>query len=395
LNKRSKKLLLILVWWHWLGVRNGVRAAWGNNRRELVLVVAGVAFLMVYNLASIYSSLMDVAPIVRSAWHRILLAEMAATMMIGATCGRLCGRWAGRQISAAWLAVLPWPPAERLRAARLACFTVGGVLTPLPAFCGWGVGHAVAAPHQAIATAALGLGFMVAFLTASLPGAGRNIVADADDVAEPAQPRVAVVWRLVERLDRMAPRWAGVWAQGDHGRFISRWWLANLLAAGGAAGAITLTQGWIWPSVVISVVGGNLAYMMALVGAPLLSPVLRSSPVQYGVAWGAMARAPLALSLLWSGVAAVPALIVSGAAWRQALGGLGVLMTLNLLFSVAVAAVPSSRRQAAMLYVCLLCVIIYQGLEYGMAYGALAGVAVLGVAGLLWRQARRRFRGHA
>jgi hypothetical protein len=393
LKKRSQALLLI--WWQWLGVRNGARSAWDNHRGELVLVGAGLTFLIVYNLASVHASLVQAAPAIRSSWQRILLAGTAASVVSGMVSGRLCARWAGRRVSAAWLAVLPWPAAERRRAARLACLAVSGVLTPVPAFCGWGVGHAVAAPHQVVATTAMGLCFMVAFLSASLPGAGQDNVSAEDNAVAGESPKVSLIWRLVGPVDQLAPRWAGIWAQGDDARGLSRWWLASLLVGGGTAGAVTLTQRWTWPSVVISVAGANFAYMVALRGAPLLSPVLRASPVRYAAACGAMARTPAVLSLLWAAIALAPALIVSVGSWQEGLSGVAALVMLNLLFTSAMAVVPSSRRLAALLYVCLLCVIFHQGLEYGMAYGALAAVAVVGVALLLWRQARRRFRGHA
>ena len=67
-------------------------------------------------------------------------------------------------------------------------------------------------------------------------------------------------------------------------------------------------------------------------------------------------------------------------------------MLLDILFCAAIGVDPSSRRRAMLLCAGFLAVIIYQGLGYGVAYGALAVAIMLGVVALLWRQARKRFR---
>jgi hypothetical protein len=101
----------------------------------------------------------------------------------------------------------------------------------------------------------------------------------------------------------------------------------------------------------------------------------------------------MALAFLWFGVAALPAMAVSGGAWRQVLGAAGVLLALNLLALTAAAVCPGSQRQAAVLYAMLLGTILHEGAQYGVAFGALVALVMIGVASLLWRQARRRFRG--
>jgi hypothetical protein len=204
--------------------------------------------------------------------------------------------------------------------------------------------------------------------------------------------RPALLWRLVARLDRRAPRWTGLWAQGDGGRRLSFWWCATLVLVGGSAAAMSVAQGSVWPSVIAAVAGGNAAYCVGLRGGILESAVLRASPAAFGAVWAAVARGPLALSVLWFFVAAAPGFAVSAGAWREIAGGFVVLLALKGFFSSAVAASPASKQRASVLYGAGLCMILYQGAAYGIAYGVLTCVAAAGFCGLLWRRARRRFR---
>jgi hypothetical protein len=362
--------------------------------RDVLLLTAGGLLLLIYNAVSLYQALAQAAPTIRALWPRVALGGIAVVLLVGILCGRLCARWARRQAQAPWLAVLPWQAAARARAVRVACLAIGGVLMPLPAFCGWGVSHAVAASGQAWAATSLAVCFMLAFVTAALPGA--HHASEEEQLAQPdARPlKPALAWRLVAWLDQWAPRWTGLWAQGDSGGKLSVWWFGSLVIAGGSAAALSQSQSWTSPSVISAVIGGNLAYIAGLRGSPLLSPVLRTSPVSFAVVWAAMARGPLALSLLWFGIAALPAFVVSLGAWRPSLGGFGVLLLLNLLYSTAAAITPTSRRQALLMYGFALYAILYQGVHYGVAYGALVGVAELGLVAFLWRRARQRFRVH-
>jgi hypothetical protein len=120
--------------------------------------------------------------------------------------------------------------------------------------------------------------------------------------------------------------------------------------------------------------------------------VLRASALHFGKAWAGIVRGPLALSAFWFFVAASPAMAVSAGAWRPIAGAGALLLALNALFCTALAASPGSRQRAVILYACCVGIVIYQGAEYGVAYGALTAFAAACVCALLWRRARRRFR---
>jgi hypothetical protein len=381
----------ILLRWQLLGLRNATAALLRTRGGEVALF-GGAALLLFGGYAvSVYQTLERAAPAIGGAWAAVACGGAGVALGMGWRCGRAIGQWAGKRAASPWLAVLPIAEAARARASLVASLAAGGALLPLPALCGWGVSHAVAAPHTALAGPTTALCFAAGFVLAARPGRWA-----AAGEARAAQPRtVALMWRVVARLDRTAPRYVGLWAQGDGGRALSRTWLILLVCVGGFAACITVAQGRIWPSIVAAVMGGNMVFLAGMRGEPMLSPVLRSLPLRFGRAWWGLARGPAALALLWFAVAALPALAVSGGAWQQVLGAAGVLLALNGLALTAAAVCPASRRQAALLYAILLGAIVYQGAQYGFALGMLAAIAMAGVAALLWRQARRRFRGCA
>ncbi len=380
----------VILRWQVLAFWNALRVALAERLRETLLLAGAAGLLIVYNIASFYVSLVHSAPAIRAAWPMVARNGLAAALMLGLVCGYRCAGWAARRAQAPWLAVLPWPAGARRRAVRVVSFAMGGALMPVPAFCGWGVSHAVHAAHPALAGCALAACFSVSFVAGAWPRGGR--AAPVARVARVAARPPALLWRLVARLDRRAPRWAGLWAQGDGGLRLSLWWFATLVLVGGSAAAMSVAQGSVWPSVIAAVGGGNAAYIVGLRGGILDSAVLRASPVGFGAVWAAVARGPLALSVLWFCLAAAPAFAVSVGAWRQIAGGGVVLLALDGLFTSAVAANPASRQQALVLYGAGLCMILYQGAEYGIAYGVLVSMAAAGFCGVLWRRARRRFR---
>jgi hypothetical protein len=384
----------VILRWQLLGMRNATRAACAGRLWNTLLVTGAAALLVIYNVASLYASLARAAPVIRGAWPAVREGGLAACLVLGLACGYGAASWAARRAQAPWLAALPWPDGARRRAIRVAAFALGGGLMPVPAMCGWGVSHAVHAAHQDLAGLTLAVCFAGSFAAGAWPGERRSMRVRAMRAGPSAAARVAHLWRLTEKLDRSAPRWAGSWAQADGGTRLSVVWLAAMAVIGGSAAAMTFAQNTVWPSVIAGAAGGNLVYAVGLRAQVLTSPVLRASPVTFFAAWWAVARRPWALSLLWFAAAALPALMLDKAAWRQMAGGAAILLALNVLFSSTVAASPGSKQRAVVLYCTGLGMILYQGAEYGVAYGTLACLAASCLCGVLWCQARRRFRVH-
>ena len=376
--------------WHVLSLGNALKVIWINNPIRSAFVAAGALFFLAYNVAGVWVSLADSAVPIREHWLSVAAGSLAAAASAGGICGRVTGRWASSRVQAPWLAVLPWPATARVRSARWAALAVGALLALLIAFVGWGACEAVAGPHPVFVGVVSGFAFAAPFALAVTLAGDAASLAERATARSTERTRLSWMRRVTAALDQMTPRWIGLWAQADGMRLLSLWWVGSLAVAA-VAGVVAVERSWLLPSVVTAIVGGNLAYMVGLRGAPLLSPILRASPVGFGAVWLGLTRLPLALSLAWFGIAALPVLWVSANGGGEALAALLLLLLLNLLFSTAVAVRPASRRQAAVLHGFGLFVIAYQGLQYGWAYAALAGVVMLGLVALLWRQARRRF----
>jgi len=356
------------------------------------VVFIGALFVIAYNAAEYYSSLVEAGPLVREDWSDVALSGLAASAVSGGLVGYSLGRWASAKARALWIAVLPWPDAAKKRSARSAALTLSAGCAALPVLCGWIVTTAIGEPYVFLSGVLTGLAFLVPAAAAAVIGSG-----DADHVDEPADTALAPTrhsWikRLATGLDPSSPRWVGLWEQDENSPYVSVWWVGSLVVLGGAAAAITIAQWQPWPSIGVAVIGGNLAFMTLINGQPLLSPVLRSTSAGYGAVWMALIRAPAILSLAWFAAAAVPAIVVSAHFGGEIAGAIPILALLDLLFCAAVALNPSSRQRAAILYLILLAVIGYQGLQYGLAYGVLAVAVMLGVVAYLWSRARKRFR---
>jgi hypothetical protein len=382
----------MILRWQYQSFRNTVRAAFTNRPLETVFVAVGALLVIAFNAADAYALVVDAGPMLRGQWPRVVIAGLAASAVLGGTIGFSLGRWASARARALWIAVLPWPDAAKKRSARSAALTHVAALGSVALALGWISSAALGQPNAFLWGAAASAAFLIPAGVAAVIGAG-----DADHSDEPpdialAPARPSWIGKLAAALDRSSPRWVGVWAQTDNSPYVSAWWIGSLVICGGAAGAISIAQWQPWPSVVMSAIGGNLAFMVGLNAQPLLSPVLRSTSIGYAEVWMALIRLPAVLSLAWFGLAALPALLVSRHFGGEAAGFIPVLTLLNILFSASVALNPSSRSRATFLYVILLAVILYQGLQYGMAYGVLDVVVMLGAGALLWSGARRRFR---
>jgi hypothetical protein len=384
----------MILRWQYQSFRNTVHALYSSRPLEMWLVSIGALLVVACNVADYYSYLVQSASFVRAQWTRVALVGLAASAVLGATVGYSLGRWASSKTRAVWMAVLPWPDEAKKRSARSAAVTLATAIAAFVAFFGWIVTVAVGQPGSLLCGLLTGSAFLAPAVAAVFAGSR-----DADQTYAPADrglapSRQSRISRLAVSIDRSPPRWAGLWAQSENSLYATAVLIGSLVVLGGAAGAISIAQWQPWPSLGVAVLGGNLAFMLVIDGQPLLSPVLRSTSVGYAAVWMALIRVPALLSLAWFAAAAVPAIVVSPHFGGESAGALPILAFLDVLFCAAVALNPSSRRRAAILYVILLAVIMYQGLQYGIAYGVLAVVAVLGVVALLWFRARKRFRSH-
>jgi len=382
----------MILRWQYQSFKNSLHALLSDRPVEAPVVLIAAFLLIACYAADYYSLLVDAGPMIREDWGRVAFAGLAATAVLGGTIGYRLGRWASAKTRTHWISVLPWPDTAKKRCARSAALTLSAGLAPIAALLGCVVTVAVGKPYAVLSGVFMGLAFVVPAALAALVGAR-----DADQTKGSANTALVSarqdwITRLAAAVDRSVPKWVALWAQTDSSRYVSAWWIGSLLIWGGAAGAISIAQWQPWPSVVTAVIGGNMAFIAGLNAKPLLSPVLRSTSVGFGATWMALIRVPAILSLAWFTVAALPALVVSHNSGGEGAGGVLLLVILDLLFCTAVALIPSSRHRAELLYTILLSFIIYQALQYGVAFVGFALVVMLVVVPMLWRRARKRFR---
>lgn len=382
----------MILRWQMAGLANWLTAVLRQRPKDIAFIAIAGTALLAFQAANIYLDLVQEVAKIRQAWPTIALAGMAFAGLAGLFAGRRLTAFCHRLASAPWIGVLPWPDHVRLHAARRAAIWLGAPWGAGAALLGWMLASAISAPNPIACAACPSAAFMAVFALAVFwprrPGFLQ--AAEAPPVAAPNG--LARLRRLAGYVDQARPRWAGTWALGPERSGF--WWPAVLALGIGFAACISLVQRQAWPSLLMAVAGGHAVFLGMLRGAPLLSPVLTTSSVGFGAAWAAMARLPLALSYIWFLLAALPALTLSAAAWRQSCGAAFCLALLNGLFAACLAITPWSRRQACLLHALALLAMLQQGLEYGPAYGILAMVLILCLAAYLLHRARQKFRAH-
>jgi len=374
------------------GAANIARIALNTNPAGTAFIILGGAFLAAYQLASLYVDIAQLADPIRRHWPRIVQTTTVLALPAGYAIGARLTAQAARVATAPWLAVLPW--SERAQRRAISQAAIWSCAPLASAFLGsaWMAGLAATAPRPLLSACAPTAAFASAYAAATARKL-RSAINPAQERPRHHSTR-GPAWppALLLRLDQQRPSWAGTWAINPSASRPALWWIISLLLAAGIAACITLVQHWPWPSLIVGIIGGHIAFLATLRAAPLLSPVLRAAPLGFATAWAAMLRLPTALSLCGLVCAAPPALAASPTAWQSIPGVTLSLLLLNALFAACLATTPGSRRQAFVLHTLGLTVIIQQAAEYGLAYGALAAMLIFALSAFLVRKARRRYR---
>ncbi len=121
---------------------------------------------------------------------------------------------------------------------------------------------------------------------------------------------------------------------------------------------------------------------------PLRSPVLRASALRFGRAWLALMRLPLALSVAFFALTAIPAYAAEPGAWQAPVAGALGLVLLNGIYAVFAAFFATAPKLAALAFVAALALTAYESLEYSRT--VFLGLAALVV--FLWFRTRRSYR---
>jgi hypothetical protein len=314
----------------------------------------------------------------------------------------IAGRWSAARVhrlaTASWLAVLPWPEDARQRAVAGAVRAYAITGAGAAAFVVWIACRALHLDHSAFPAALSALSAAAGFYSGARIAPGtRDGQAEAFGKAENGARGQAArgAWRLVDALDRAAPRHDSLWAWSGRLTLILPAACLSVVPVGGAAAAVTLTQHQAMPVLALAVLGGNAVFVATLRCTPLDSAVFRTSSLGFAAAVAAMMRAPIALSTAWfAAVLAVP-LAGDGRILRMIPAALAALLLLDGLYAGAAVFRPGSPRQAMLLYGAGIYAIAYETATSGVPYGALTLVAVAVMAVLVTRRARIAYRsGH-
>ena len=314
--------------------------------------------------------------------HAIAACVVASilTLLTGMLAGWGAARGARRDLTATWLAVLPWSDRQRKRAMLVSCLPPFGLtlvslsIVALPAGA---LIRPLAIPLLALAgSAAAGLGFVTG--VAILPARRERISRLVQGGARHS--------KHLALADQARPRWLGSWALEGRGHRLVRLWFVLLASLGALGIAGTLETGAAAPAAMIGIAGGHLMFLIALRARPLRADALRLLPVSFPrAAWGVV-RLPLLLSLGWF-------LLPEAAAFAAApgdpvpAGGLIGLLLLDGLACLSWLWLADAPLAALLLHGTVLAL----GLQYWARLGLSELALLLGLAVLLWRGAQRRF----
>ena len=368
-------------------IRASLRSA---RKRDLAWVFLGGGGLLAYAIGIVVLRIHARADAIREMdlvwWLGLPLAMLAAGLLAGWALARL----AQARAHAPFLKAQPLDAAARRAMAARAALVLGlpfvaidGALVTIGALAAeqswplaWGIGAAAFSMIGHVAGARLRL---------RLP---YRPPADKHATLSPHRGGIPV-----GRIDRHRPAWLGSWAGGfTAGRFRPnlRFVLGTIALAVVGVGMATasIVRNSATPGLLGGVAGGVAIFMLVLRCRPLLSPVLRASPLSFTGAVRGLVRLPLALSILFFGALAVPAYAAEPGTLAIPLSGAAGLIALNGAYVAFAAFFAHSRRLAALAFYAALGLAAYESLEYGRT--VLLGLAALVI--FLWIRARGAYR---
>jgi hypothetical protein len=375
--------------WQWFALRNLAHGAWARQKRDVVAVLAGGGFLVIYEAHTVHSELCEAAPFLVAHWRLLLAGAGALSGAAGWWRGMAAARGAWAQLSAPWLAVLPLTADARVDAMRVGCVLQGlaqaaAVMALAALLASW-------AETGPMLAASLGgaLAFTGAYGAAVVLRGNSRMERDFSvrDIAisTRAGRRVAT---LMARIDGVRPARVGTWAVLSRGGGFYAGSMAAGLAMAAVGCAIGAAQLWPFAAVAGAALGGHLVFVGTVDCRPLLNPVLRVAPLGFAPAAAATLRGPLAAACAVGGAGLLLGTATAGVPAGMAASGAAVMLVLNAVFASVACGLPASRGGAVALYGAAMLLTAYEHIEYGDAiYLCPAALAVF-----MCRQGRRGFR---
>jgi hypothetical protein len=327
---------LTLIRWRWHARANRLRTLARRGWRLLPIGVAAI-ILLTYATLWLQSLIHQLAGTITEPSQRTLITNLAC-LALGLVAGSTATAQDRAALATSFLAIQPWPDHARRDAILLSLLSRLATGTALIALA-----LRLGAPSAGIAERCLPL-------ATALFSAG-FIIGCALNAAPQSRPRPArqpapqaTIW--LAALDHAAPRWAGWWTLASRRRRIT------LLSAGSLAASLSIAEAATHGAhpVMLAPVIATLGPLLMLIGAtsctPLLSPVLRTSPIPYHRAATAMFRLPASLAAAWFALFAIAGLSLDLIRPRPLAGAGAAALLLGLGYALAALSIPGSASLA-------------------------------------------------
>lgn len=344
---------------------------------------AGVA-IVILGFYGVFWALSLIRELAALQLPRLIPAAGAASLIGGLIAGFGAAAHDRATIAAPYLAVLPWPPADRRKALLVSLAShlgtravIGMILLDFAA--------TTADLSDPMVWAAFGTALYSLGLGAGYTATGRHV---PKPHARSRPPGTSSTTRLA-RFDRATPRWAGWWGLAPNATRTA--WIAGASLIGGLSVAQAAATGHhpvaLAPGV--ASIGPLLVVIAALRCAPLVSPVLRTTPLRYRLACLAMVRLPALCAAGWFAAFSGAALALGLLRWRSLEPAGAIALSLSLGYTLIALSVPNSPRAALVFY---LIALAFAADEYTEIQNLVAVLLLILSSSLLLR-ARTRFHG--
>jgi hypothetical protein len=328
-----------------LGILNALRRLAQIPWPRKLWLTTLAAIIIYYGTLLIISELQIGARLAPHHAAMVLTTILLFSLLIGITAGRNAAQRRQRMIGAPWLAILPLSNRQIARSIRTAliadAITHAALFTLLLA--------TLPKPPQIIPTgtmpAACLITFLAAFAIAARQAAPRTSSSPRTTIAAPNP-----LPRPLEPLDSRRPAHLGAWALQPRLRPILTALPLSFIVSVGVATAAAQAAAAPTVAPALAIIMPVTLLIIALETLPILSPVLRTSPLGYRHAVIALLRLPIVLAASW--LALFDALAHAARWMSPPLIGFTLIAALGLgtLYALTALSLPRSGRSAVAFY---------------------------------------------
>lgn len=324
-------------------VRQLARAGW----RSLLVFGLPLIVILFYAPLLIMAEIHTAARLVPDNGLPLLALALALSLLGGIRTGIASTRRRWRMIRTPWLLILPLTDTEITRTTRLAT-TVDCALAT--AFIALAI-SSIPITSQAMPRSAIIAGLTATYALGCAIGTRTRATRNhplRSSILPYKPPRD--IPPAFEKIDRRRPAGLGAWAIGPRLRsllttstilLISNIGIASAAAHEGAAAIVTPPLAIVTPVILL---------ILALNAAPMLSPVLRTSPLQFRNASIGLLRLPGLIASLWLALFEALAFACRWMSSAQIAFTIVTASGLAMLYAITALSLPQSSRLAAAAY---------------------------------------------